>query len=81
MQNKHTLIILSPLLILLLALASCAPVQTEPGAGDAAADAASEDVIELDMSIEDAAKLVSSAGLVYPPERKPEEVARRRKRG
>jgi len=48
MQNKHTLIILSPLLILLLALASCAPVQTEPGAGDAAADAASEDVIELE---------------------------------
>ncbi|WP_121065131.1 DUF502 domain-containing protein [Chachezhania antarctica] len=27
-----------------------------------------EDVIELDMSIEDAAKLVISAGLVYPPE-------------
>ncbi|MDC3121285.1 hypothetical protein OA507_00225, partial [bacterium] len=25
------------------------------------------DVIELDMSIEDAAKLVISAGLVYPP--------------
>jgi len=40
-----------------------------------------EDVIELDMSIEDAAKLVISAGLVYPPERKPEELARRRKRG
>lgn len=31
-----------------------------------------EDVIELDMSIEDAAKLVISAGLVYPPDRKPE---------
>lgn len=29
----------------------------------------SEDVIELDMSIEDAAKLVISAGLVYPPDR------------
>ena len=28
-----------------------------------------EDVVELDMSIEDAAKLVISAGLVYPPER------------
>jgi uncharacterized membrane protein len=28
-----------------------------------------EDVIELDMSVEDAAKLVISAGLVYPPER------------
>lgn len=28
-----------------------------------------EDVIELDMSIEDAAKLVISAGLVYPPEK------------
>jgi len=27
-----------------------------------------EDVIELDMSIEEAAKLVISAGLVYPPE-------------
>ena len=27
-----------------------------------------EDVIELEMSIEDAAKLVISAGLVYPPE-------------
>ncbi|MEW9921862.1 DUF502 domain-containing protein [Marimonas sp. MJW-29] len=27
------------------------------------------DVIELDMSVEDAAKLVISAGLVYPPER------------
>jgi uncharacterized membrane protein len=28
-----------------------------------------EDVIELDMSVEDAAKLVISAGLVHPPER------------
>lgn len=28
-----------------------------------------EDVIELDMSVEDAAKLVISAGLVYPPDR------------
>lgn len=28
-----------------------------------------KDVIELDMSVEDAAKLVISAGLVYPPER------------
>ena len=28
-----------------------------------------EDVVELDMSIEDAAKLVISAGLVYPPEK------------
>lgn len=41
----------------------------------------SEDVIELDMSIEDAAKLVISAGLVYPPDRpggkpKVEEVRR-----
>jgi uncharacterized membrane protein len=39
-----------------------------------------EDVIELDMSIEDAAKLVISAGLVYPPERKPGEETRRRRR-
>jgi len=39
-----------------------------------------EDVIELDMSIEDAAKLVISAGLVYPSERTPDEVARRSKR-
>ncbi|MCV6586529.1 MAG: DUF502 domain-containing protein [Marinibacterium sp.] len=45
-----------------------------------------EDVIELDMSIEDAAKLVISAGLVYPngangaPEIEPDEVKRRRKR-
>ncbi|WP_294612137.1 DUF502 domain-containing protein [Roseovarius sp.] len=30
-----------------------------------------EDVIELDMSIEDAAKLVISAGLVYPGQAKP----------
>lgn len=28
-----------------------------------------KDVIELDMSVEDAAKLVISAGLVYPPDR------------
>ncbi len=28
-----------------------------------------KDVIELDMTVEDAAKLVISAGLVYPPER------------
>ncbi|MFB9150509.1 DUF502 domain-containing protein [Roseovarius ramblicola] len=39
-----------------------------------------EDVIELDMSIEDAAKLVISAGLVYPPERKPELSGKPRKR-
>jgi uncharacterized membrane protein len=39
-----------------------------------------EDVIELDMSIEDAAKLVISAGLVYPPERRPEDAGRHRKR-
>ncbi|SHK80542.1 Uncharacterized membrane protein [Roseovarius marisflavi] len=32
-----------------------------------------EDVIELDMSIEDAAKLVISAGLVYPGQGKPAE--------
>lgn len=30
------------------------------------------DVVELDMSIEDAAKLVISAGLVYPAEKQPE---------
>jgi len=30
------------------------------------------EVTELDMSIEDAAKLVISAGLVYPPEKPPE---------
>ena len=29
------------------------------------------DVIELEMSIEDAAKLVISAGLVYPPYKNP----------
>ena len=29
-----------------------------------------EDIVELDMSIEDAAKLVISAGLVYPPTKK-----------
>ena len=28
------------------------------------------DIVELDMSIEDAAKLVISAGLVYPPTKK-----------
>ncbi|WP_104020475.1 DUF502 domain-containing protein [Roseovarius nitratireducens] len=39
-----------------------------------------EDVIELDMSIEDAAKLVISAGLVYPPEHKPEPARKPRKR-
>jgi len=39
-----------------------------------------EDVIELDMSVEDAAKLVISAGLVYPPEAKPEAVDKRRRR-
>ncbi|MEI4232142.1 DUF502 domain-containing protein [Roseovarius sp. D22-M7] len=33
-----------------------------------------EDVIELDMTIEDAAKLVISAGLVYPGEKAPKEV-------
>lgn len=32
-----------------------------------------EDVIILDMSVEDAAKLVISAGLVYPQDRKPGE--------
>ncbi|HEY9039105.1 MAG TPA: DUF502 domain-containing protein [Roseovarius sp.] len=32
-----------------------------------------EDVIELDMSVEDAAKLVISAGLVYPNQVKPED--------
>ncbi|WP_071795497.1 DUF502 domain-containing protein [Natronohydrobacter thiooxidans] len=34
------------------------------------------DVIELDMTIEDAAKLVISAGLVYPESRKPRPVSR-----
>ena len=34
-----------------------------------------EDVIELDMSIEDAAKLVISAGLVYPNRAKPENAS------
>ncbi len=33
-----------------------------------------EDVIELDMSVEDAAKLVISAGLVYPNQVKPEDM-------
>lgn len=38
-----------------------------------------EDVIELEMSIEDAAKLVISAGLVYPAERtEVERIAQRR---
>lgn len=32
-----------------------------------------EDIIELDMSVEDAAKLVISAGLVYPNEKDPTE--------
>jgi uncharacterized membrane protein len=36
-----------------------------------------EDVIELDMSIEDAAKLVISAGLVYPGQKKPEELRKK----
>lgn len=34
------------------------------------------DVIELDMTIEDAAKLVISAGLVYPESRKPRPLSR-----
>ena len=34
-----------------------------------------EDVIELDMSIEDAAKLVISAGLVYPTDKDPTKPA------
>ena len=33
-----------------------------------------EDVIELDMSVEDAAKLVISAGLVYPNQVNPEDI-------
>ena len=38
-----------------------------------------EDVIELDMTIEDAAKLVISAGLVYPAERTdPERITKER---
>ncbi|MEE3361015.1 MAG: DUF502 domain-containing protein [Pseudomonadota bacterium] len=36
-----------------------------------------EDVIELDMSLEDAAKLVISAGLVYPNDKIPEEIAQK----
>jgi len=32
-----------------------------------------EDVIELDMSVEDAAKLVISAGLVYPNGKDPSD--------
>ena len=39
-----------------------------------------EDVIELDMSVEDAAKLVISAGLVYPADRQPEPSAKPRTR-
>ncbi|HKL54760.1 MAG: DUF502 domain-containing protein [Roseovarius sp.] len=38
-----------------------------------------EDVIELDMSVEDAAKLVISAGLVYPGEVKPDDPRLKRK--
>ena len=34
-----------------------------------------EDVIELDMSLEDAAKLVISAGLVYPNGKEPAKPA------
>ncbi|WP_422001342.1 DUF502 domain-containing protein [Roseovarius mucosus] len=36
-----------------------------------------EDVIELDMSIEDAAKLVISAGLVYPDQKKSGEMRKK----
>jgi uncharacterized membrane protein len=36
-----------------------------------------EDVIELEMSVEDAAKLVISAGLVYPNEVRPEDMPAR----
>ncbi|MBC7132637.1 MAG: DUF502 domain-containing protein [Roseovarius sp.] len=39
------------------------------------------EVVALDMSIEDAAKLVISAGLVYPPERRPTAGSARRGRG
>ncbi len=39
-----------------------------------------EDVIELDMSIEDAAKLVISAGLVYPPDRLSGDAGKRQKK-
>ena len=38
-----------------------------------------EDVIELDMSVEDAAKLVISAGLVYPGEVNPDDPRLKRK--
>ena len=38
-----------------------------------------EDVIELDMSVEDAAKLVISAGLVYPGEVSPDDPRLKRK--
>ena len=36
-----------------------------------------EDVIELDMSIEDAAKLIISAGLVYPDDKNPGQVSQK----
>jgi uncharacterized membrane protein len=36
-----------------------------------------EDVIELDMTVEDAAKLVISAGLVYPNQINPEDLLRK----
>ena len=36
-----------------------------------------EDVVELNMTVEDAAKLVISAGLVYPNQVKPEELPRK----
>jgi uncharacterized membrane protein len=35
-----------------------------------------EDVIELDMTVEDAAKLVISAGLVYPNSKDPSQPAK-----
>ncbi|MEL6802133.1 MAG: hypothetical protein AAFO80_19880, partial [Pseudomonadota bacterium] len=35
-----------------------------------------EDVVELDMSVEEAAKLVISAGLVTPPTKEEREAAR-----
>ncbi|WP_163850216.1 DUF502 domain-containing protein [Pseudooceanicola aestuarii] len=40
-----------------------------------------EDVIELDMSVEEAAKLVISAGLVYPNAKDPTQPAKRGKQG
>jgi uncharacterized membrane protein len=36
-----------------------------------------EDVVELDMTVEDAAKLVISAGLVYPGEKTPDQVSQK----